>query len=74
VLGGATASWEDLLMQQTVLQGTLSTAQLQEVERLVGEVIAADQEVFCQEVPLRNARTIPGLRTVDEVRSTSIRV
>ena len=49
------------------MQGSLSTAQLQEVQQLVEEVIAADQEVFSQEVPLRNARSIPGLRTVDEV-------
>ncbi|CAL8329575.1 unnamed protein product [Merluccius merluccius] len=56
------------------VKGSLSTAQLQEVERLVEEVIAADHEVFCQEVPLKSARTIPGLRTVDEVYPDPVRV
>ena len=68
MLGGAHSMHRGFANPADVLQGSLSTAQLQEVERLVEEVIAADQEVFCQEVPLKSARTIPGLRTVDEVR------
>uniref|UniRef100_A0A8C5CIM4 Alanine--tRNA ligase n=1 Tax=Gadus morhua TaxID=8049 RepID=A0A8C5CIM4_GADMO len=55
-------------------QGSLSTTQLQEVQRLVEEAIVADQEVYSREVPLRNARTIPGLRTVDEVYPDPVRV
>ena len=66
--GGPTAGWAGWLTQEPcVLQGSLSTTQLQEVQRLVEEAIVADQEVYSREVPLRNARTIPGLRTVDEV-------
>ncbi|CAL8334371.1 unnamed protein product [Lota lota] len=56
------------------IKGSLSSTQLQEVQQLVEEVIAADQEVFSQEVPLRNARTIPGLRAVDEVYPDPVRV
>ncbi|KAJ3614360.1 hypothetical protein NHX12_017934 [Muraenolepis orangiensis] len=56
------------------IKGSLSMTQLQEVERLVEQVIFADQEVFCEDVPLRNARTIPGLRTVDEVYPDPVRV
>uniref|UniRef100_A0A8C5BM75 Alanine--tRNA ligase n=1 Tax=Gadus morhua TaxID=8049 RepID=A0A8C5BM75_GADMO len=56
------------------IKGSLSTTQLQEVQRLVEEAIVADQEVYSREVPLRNARTIPGLRTVDEVYPDPVRV
>ncbi|CAL8389970.1 unnamed protein product [Arctogadus glacialis] len=56
------------------IKGSLSTTRLQEVQRLVEEAIVADQEVYSREVPLRNARTIPGLRTVDEVYPDPVRV
>ncbi|KAK0141404.1 Alanine--tRNA ligase, mitochondrial [Merluccius polli] len=74
MLGGAHSMHRGLANPADVLQGSLSTAQLQEVERLVEEVIAADHELFCQEVPLKSARTIPGLRTVDEVYPDPVRV
>uniref|UniRef100_A0A3Q3AEM3 alanine--tRNA ligase n=1 Tax=Kryptolebias marmoratus TaxID=37003 RepID=A0A3Q3AEM3_KRYMA len=48
-------------------QGSLSSSQLQQVERCVNDIISANQIVHSQEVPLQTARTIRGLRTVDEV-------
>lgn len=48
-------------------QAPLSSAQLQQLERCVKDIISANQMVYSQEVPLQRARTIRGLRTVDEV-------
>lgn len=49
-------------------QASLSVSELQEVDRRVCELISADLRVHIQEVPLQTARSIQGLRTVDEVR------
>ncbi|MEQ2207697.1 hypothetical protein XENOCAPTIV_017054, partial [Xenoophorus captivus] len=48
-------------------QGSLSSSQLQQVETCVNEIISANLVVHSSEVPLQKARTIQGLRTVDEV-------
>lgn len=41
--------------------------ELQEVDRQVWDIISANHSVHSQEVPLQTARSIQGLRTVDEV-------
>lgn len=48
-------------------QGSLSVSQLQQVERCVNDVVSANQIVHSEELPLQRARSISGLRTVDEV-------
>lgn len=53
-------------------QDSLSISQLQEVERCVSDIISANQVVHSQEVPLQRARSICGLRTVDEVSLLSV--
>uniref|UniRef100_A0A7N6AGF0 Alanine--tRNA ligase n=1 Tax=Anabas testudineus TaxID=64144 RepID=A0A7N6AGF0_ANATE len=55
-------------------QGSLSVSQLQQVERCVNDIISANQIVHSQELPLHKARTIRGLRTVDEVYPDPVRV
>uniref|UniRef100_A0A3P9NGQ6 alanine--tRNA ligase n=1 Tax=Poecilia reticulata TaxID=8081 RepID=A0A3P9NGQ6_POERE len=55
-------------------QGPLSSAQLQQVDRCVRDVISANQDVHTLEVPLRLAGAIQGLRTVDEVYPDPVRV
>lgn len=52
-------------------QGSLSVSQLQQVEALVSAIVSANQIVHTQELPLQRARSISGLRTVDEVMSHS---
>ncbi|KAM3865330.1 alanine--tRNA ligase, mitochondrial [Diretmus argenteus] len=56
------------------VKGSLSISQLQEIESNIKNIIAANQTVYTQEVPLDRARTIPGLRTVDEVYPDPVRV
>ncbi|CAJ1052754.1 alanine--tRNA ligase%2C mitochondrial isoform X1 [Xyrichtys novacula] len=56
------------------VKGSLSVEQLQQVERCVSDIITANQVVYCQEVPLQAARSINGLRTVDEVYPDPVRV
>ncbi|KAM9314302.1 alanine--tRNA ligase, mitochondrial [Pholidichthys leucotaenia] len=56
------------------VKGPLSVSQLQQVEQCVKDIIAANQEVHVQEVPLQMAQRIGGLRTVDEVYPDPVRV
>uniref|UniRef100_A0A7N6F9C1 Alanine--tRNA ligase n=1 Tax=Anabas testudineus TaxID=64144 RepID=A0A7N6F9C1_ANATE len=56
------------------VKGSLSVSQLQQVERCVNDIISANQIVHSQELPLHKARTIRGLRTVDEVYPDPVRV
>lgn len=56
------------------IKGPLSVSQLQQVDRCVRDVIAANRHVYTQELPLQEARCITGLRTVDEVYPDPVRV
>ncbi|XP_061082077.1 alanine--tRNA ligase, mitochondrial isoform X1 [Conger conger] len=56
------------------VRGSLSVKQLQEVEQVVQDVIAQNEDVFIQELPLALAKRIHGLRTVDEVYLDPVRV
>ncbi|XP_074541160.1 alanine--tRNA ligase, mitochondrial [Halichoeres trimaculatus] len=56
------------------VKGSLSVEQLQQVDRCVSDIIAANQVVHSQEVPLQAAKSINGLRTVDEVYPDPVRV
>ncbi|KAJ8246477.1 hypothetical protein GJAV_G00268250 [Gymnothorax javanicus] len=64
----------DRLRFDVSVLGSLSVQQLKEVERTVQEVIARNEDVYIQELPLSLANTIPGLRTVDEVYPDPVRV
>uniref|UniRef100_A0AAQ6A9A1 Alanine--tRNA ligase n=1 Tax=Amphiprion ocellaris TaxID=80972 RepID=A0AAQ6A9A1_AMPOC len=55
-------------------QGSLSVSQLQQVERCVSDMVTANQIVHSQELPLQRAKSIRGLRTVDEVYPDPVRV
>uniref|UniRef100_A0A673A096 alanine--tRNA ligase n=1 Tax=Sphaeramia orbicularis TaxID=375764 RepID=A0A673A096_9TELE len=55
-------------------QVSLSVSQLQQVESCVMDVISANQRVYSEELPLLSAKTISGLRTVDEVYPDPVRV
>ncbi|KAM4771340.1 alanine--tRNA ligase, mitochondrial [Rhinophrynus dorsalis] len=52
----------------------VSSKQLQEVERVMQDLIAGDQEIHVAQVPLTDAKRVPGLRTVDEVYPDPVRV
>ncbi|XP_032419034.1 alanine--tRNA ligase, mitochondrial isoform X3 [Xiphophorus hellerii] len=56
------------------MKGLLSSAQLQQVDRCVRDVVSANQDVHTLEVPLRLAGAIRGLRTADEVYPDPVRV
>ncbi|XP_042254508.1 alanine--tRNA ligase, mitochondrial [Thunnus maccoyii] len=56
------------------VKGSLSVSQLQQVESCVNSIISANQIVHSQELPLQSARSIAGLRTVDEVYPDPVRV
>ncbi|KAM6940032.1 alanine--tRNA ligase, mitochondrial [Xenentodon cancila] len=56
------------------IKGSLSVSQLQQVERCVNDIISANQVVHSLEVPLQRARSINGLRMVDEVYPDPVRV
>ncbi|XP_014330324.1 alanine--tRNA ligase, mitochondrial isoform X2 [Xiphophorus maculatus] len=56
------------------VKGSLSSAQLQQVDRCVRDVISANQDVHTLEVPVRLAGAIRGLRTADEVYPDPVRV
>ncbi|XP_030598859.1 alanine--tRNA ligase, mitochondrial isoform X2 [Archocentrus centrarchus] len=56
------------------VKGSLSISQLQQVERCVNDIVSANQIVHSQELPLQRARSIDGLRTVDEVYPDPVRV
>ncbi|PIO30890.1 hypothetical protein AB205_0210880, partial [Aquarana catesbeiana] len=49
------------------VMGPVSSQQLQEVEKKFQDVIGQNQEVYTAEIPLTDAKNIPGLRSVDEV-------
>ncbi|KAM9857578.1 alanine--tRNA ligase, mitochondrial [Aulostomus maculatus] len=55
-------------------KGSMSTSQLQQVERCVNDIVSANQVVDTQELPLQNAMSIAGLRTIDEVYPDPVRV
>lgn len=42
-------------------------SQLQQVDKYVNDIVSANHVVYSQEVPLQVARSIKGIRTVDEV-------
>ncbi|KAM4749821.1 alanine--tRNA ligase, mitochondrial [Anableps anableps] len=65
---------DDRLRFDFSAKGSLSSSQLQQVDRCVNDVVSADLLVHSLEVPLQDARTIPGLRTVDEVYPDPVRV
>uniref|UniRef100_A0A3Q1GL50 Alanine--tRNA ligase n=1 Tax=Acanthochromis polyacanthus TaxID=80966 RepID=A0A3Q1GL50_9TELE len=52
----------------------VTISQLQQVERCVSDVVTANQIVHSQELPLQRAKSIRGLRTVDEVYPDPVRV
>ncbi|XP_027872383.1 alanine--tRNA ligase, mitochondrial isoform X2 [Xiphophorus couchianus] len=56
------------------VKGSLSSAQLQQVDRCVRDVVSANQDVHTLEVPLRLAGAIRGLRTADEVYPDPVRI
>ncbi|XP_037327263.2 alanine--tRNA ligase, mitochondrial isoform X2 [Pungitius pungitius] len=53
---------------------SLDKSQLQQVDRCVNDIIRANHIVHSQELPLREANRIEGLRTVDEVYPDPVRV
>ncbi|XP_047435242.1 alanine--tRNA ligase, mitochondrial [Mugil cephalus] len=55
-------------------KGSLTVPQLQQVESCVNDIVSANQIVHSQELPLQRARSITGLRTVDEVYPDPVRV
>lgn len=56
------------------VKSSLDVSQLQEVDRCVHDIISANHVVHSQELPLQTARSIEGLRTVDEVYPDPVRV
>ncbi|KAM9362720.1 alanine--tRNA ligase, mitochondrial [Symphorus nematophorus] len=56
------------------VKDSLSVSQLQQVETCVHDIISANHNVHSQELPLQMARSIDGLRTVDEVYPDPVRV
>ncbi|CAB1412815.1 unnamed protein product [Pleuronectes platessa] len=64
----------DRLRFDFTVKGSLSVSQLQQVETCVNDIVSANQIVYSQEVPLQSARSIRGLRTVDEVYPDPVRV
>ncbi|XP_030051619.1 alanine--tRNA ligase, mitochondrial isoform X2 [Microcaecilia unicolor] len=57
-----------------IVKGPLRPQQLREVECVIQEAIAKDEEVYTAEVPLRLASNIQGLRMVDEIYPDPVRV
>ncbi|KAI4891010.1 hypothetical protein NFI96_023011, partial [Prochilodus magdalenae] len=55
-------------------KASLDVSQLQEVEKMVQDIIQQNHVVHMQEVPLARANQIAGLRTVDEVYPDPVRV
>uniref|UniRef100_A0A3P9ALE2 Alanine--tRNA ligase n=1 Tax=Esox lucius TaxID=8010 RepID=A0A3P9ALE2_ESOLU len=54
--------------------GSLSTTQLQEIEKSIRNIITEDSAVYIEEVSLARVKDIPGLRTVEEVYPDPVRV
>ncbi|KAK5898602.1 hypothetical protein CesoFtcFv8_008163 [Champsocephalus esox] len=55
-------------------KGLLDASQLQQVDRCVNDIISANQIIHSEELPLERARSIGGIRTVDEVYPDPVRV
>uniref|UniRef100_A0A8C9TV34 Alanine--tRNA ligase n=1 Tax=Scleropages formosus TaxID=113540 RepID=A0A8C9TV34_SCLFO len=53
---------------------SLSIQQLQEIEKMIRDIIEGNEPVYIEELPLKVAKGIPGLRTVDEVYPDPARV
>ncbi|XP_068607557.1 alanine--tRNA ligase, mitochondrial [Brachionichthys hirsutus] len=64
----------DRLRFDFTAKGSLSIQQLQQVDRCVSGIIAANHNVHSQELPLETAKRIAGLRMVDEVYPDPVRV
>ncbi|XP_008299857.1 alanine--tRNA ligase, mitochondrial [Stegastes partitus] len=64
----------DRLRFDFTAKGSLSASQLQQVEKCISDIVAADQIVHSLELPLHTAKSIRGLRTVDEVYPDPVRV
>ncbi|KAK2817649.1 hypothetical protein Q5P01_025840 [Channa striata] len=64
----------DRLRLDFSIKGSLSISQLQQVETCVNNIISSNQSVHSQELPLQTARSIKGLRTIDEVYPDPVRV
>ncbi|XP_034721091.1 alanine--tRNA ligase, mitochondrial-like, partial [Etheostoma cragini] len=62
----------DRLRLDISVKSSLSVSQLQQVDSCVSDIISANQIIHSEEIPLQTARTIGGLRTVDEVRQLSV--
>ncbi|XP_028978160.2 alanine--tRNA ligase, mitochondrial isoform X1 [Esox lucius] len=56
------------------VKGSLSTTQLQEIEKSIRNIITEDSAVYIEEVSLARVKDIPGLRTVEEVYPDPVRV
>ncbi|XP_056891826.1 alanine--tRNA ligase, mitochondrial isoform X1 [Takifugu flavidus] len=56
------------------VMASLSVCELQRVDKQVSDIISANHSIYSQEIPLRMARNIQGLRTVDEVYPDPVRV
>uniref|UniRef100_A0A3P8Z6N4 alanine--tRNA ligase n=1 Tax=Esox lucius TaxID=8010 RepID=A0A3P8Z6N4_ESOLU len=61
-------------VQLYVDEGSLSTTQLQEIEKSIRNIITEDSAVYIEEVSLARVKDIPGLRTVEEVYPDPVRV
>ncbi|MGH0137532.1 UNVERIFIED_CONTAM: hypothetical protein FKN15_029378 [Acipenser sinensis] len=55
-------------------QGTLIIKQLQEIEQTIKDIIQRNENVYTEEVPLKLAKRIQGLRVMDEVYPDPVRV
>ncbi|XP_063774948.1 alanine--tRNA ligase, mitochondrial [Pseudophryne corroboree] len=64
----------DRLRFDVSVTGPVSSRQLQEVEKLLQNLIAQDQEIHTAQLPLSDTKRIQGLRTVDEVYPDPVRV
>lgn len=64
----------DRLRFDCSVKGSLTVSQLQQLEELINNIISENQAVHSQEIPLHKARSIAGLRTIDEVYPDPVRV
>ncbi|XP_053568683.1 alanine--tRNA ligase, mitochondrial [Bombina bombina] len=56
------------------VKAPISNQQLQEVEKELSKLIRADHVIHTAQVPLRDAKCVPGLRTVDEAYPDPVRM
>ncbi|XP_072259091.1 alanine--tRNA ligase, mitochondrial-like [Pyxicephalus adspersus] len=64
----------DRLRFDVSVTGLVNSQQLQEVEKILRNLIGQNQKVYTAEVPLTDAKNISGLRSVDEVYPDPVRV